>query len=311
MNNKIVNLTRPMKAPTEVITDRQLSLIQYPVAGSPKLDGFRATINSKGVATASMKMINNDFVQKELKHKNLLGLDGELIVGKPNDRDAFHNSSGPLRRKDEMPDFHFYVFDCFLYPERSYNRRWLQICHRQYATIHPRVCILPQTILTSAKEVLHYEKTILKQGYEGIIIRSITAPYKQGRATFKEDYIFKRKPFVETEARIIGFEEQYENTNSQTRNNMGLATRSSHKDNLRGKDTLGAFLLQSKLWTKAFTCGTGIGLTEELRKEIWTHQKKYLNKVITFKYQKYGSIDAPRMPVFLRFRPDWDIAEPV
>ena len=102
-----------------------------------------------------------------------------------------------------------------------------------------------------------------------------------------------------------------ENTNKKTINSLGLSSRSSHKENLIGKDTLGKFILKCSKWKEPFGCGTGKGLTDKLRKEIWRNKNKYEGMVVTFKYQKYGSIDAPRMPIFLRFRPEWDIADKI
>lgn len=310
---RIYHVSRPMKARSESITYKELKLIDYPVVGSPKLDGFRALICKDGVHTASMKKVANQFTQKEIARygiKYLIGLDGELIVGRPNDPDAFHNSSGPLRRVEGEPDFRFYVFDDFSFPKKTYQERWIDYV-KDYKELHPRIVILKQTILNSPKEVIKFEKKMRKLGYEGIIIRSLTAPYKQGRVTFREGYIFKRKHFIEMEAKIIGFEEQMENTNKKTKNAMGLSTRSSHKSNLREKNTLGNFILKSKKWKLPFSCGTGKGLTDELRKKIWGNQRKYKGMIITFKYQAYGSIDGPRQPIFLRFRPKWDLSEKV
>ena len=132
------------------------------------------------------------------------------------------------------------------------------------------------------------------------MIRSLTGKYKEGRCTFREMNIFKRKPFVDTEGIIIGFTEQQTNLNPAFENEMGLTKRATNKENLVGAGTLGNFIIQSLEWPQTFFCGGG-KLTHSERKAIWENRESFLGKAITFKYQAYGSIDAPRTPIFLRF----------
>lgn len=51
--------------------------------------------------------------------------------------------------------------------------------------------------------------------------------------------------------------------------------------------------------------------TEALRKDIWDNKEKYLNQIVTIKYQAYGSLEKPRLPIFKGFRPEWDITKEV
>ena len=304
----VPKIKRPMKAPTELLEDTQLGTIRYPLVGSPKLDGMRCEITDR-VLSSSLKEINNRFVQKMLSGRPTLhGLDGELVVGSPfathPEDDVFHRTSGPLRRSEGEPDFRLYVFDRFIDKDETYKRRWIDVM-KTMQTVDPRVIVLEQRLLYNSVDLLVYEEEMLKAGYEGIMVRSLYAPYKEGRSTFKEGYIFKRKPFVDAEALIIGFVEARQNNNEAVTDELGRSKRSKHQENLVGKDTLGSFILKSKLWKDLFTCGGGIGLNDALRKEVWNNQSKYLGKVVTFKYQKYGSRDAPRIPGFKAFR--WDI----
>ena len=292
-------MKRPLKAPSKSITDEELDLLSFPVYGSPKLDGFRCLID--GIPkTASMKPMPNPFVQSELSLPELNGLDGELIVGDPNDPNAFKNSTGPLRRQYGEPDFHFFVFDNFLFDHKSYEYRWLNTDYlNKYS--NNRIIALYQLALHSPEQVITYEDLCIQQGYEGAMIRTTSSLYKQGRATFKEMNIFKRKPFTDTEGMIIGFTEQMTNLNPKFTNEMGLTKRATNQENLVGAETLGNFIVRSKEWAASFACGGG-QLTHEERKLVWDNQDKFLGRTITFKYQKHGSLDAPRSPIFLRFR---------
>jgi len=76
-------ITRVQKGPSEPITNDQLSMLNYPIVGSPKLDGFRCVIDSQPY-TSSLKPWPNNFIRHELSKPEYQGLDGEIIVGPPN-----------------------------------------------------------------------------------------------------------------------------------------------------------------------------------------------------------------------------------
>jgi DNA ligase-1 len=239
-----------------------------------------------------MKNISNLFAKKVLTVPAFENLDGELIVGDPRDPDAFHNTSGPLRKYSGEPDFKFYMFDCFEDPEEPYVKRWAEAISRS----HDRLIILEQVVLHYPEEVFAYEETKLNEGYEGIMVRLPYAPYKYGRCTYNEMNMFKRKPFVITSATIIGFNEAMMNANEQTTNELGLSKRASNMENLIPKDTLGSFILTSSLWAKPFNARLGKGFTAEDNQAVWDARNEYMERNVLIKYQKHGSKDAPRIP---------------
>ena len=296
-------IRRPMKAPTDSITDEQLQDLAYPLLGSPKLDGFRCMVTDHAL-TASMKPFANRFVQSVLSDPLFAGVDGEVLVGNPTDPDVYHNTSGPLRRFDGEPDFKFYAFDNFKYKTQTYKERWLSWAYPR----HPRLVRLEQTYLTSPEEVIAYENEMLSLGYEGAMIRSPLGVYKEGRCTLREGNIFKRKPFVDCEAVITGYEEEVHNANEAVVSELGLKKRSHHQDNLIPSGTLGTFILRSPLWEKTFKAGLGKGFTAEVGQKIWNERDAYLGLTVTVKYQKYGSFDRPRIPSIIKLRPLWDIS---
>lgn len=301
-------ICRPIKAPTEPIQDEQLNRLLYPVVGSPKLDGFRCLVGHNGPLTSTMKPFLNRFVQQELSVKGLYGLDGEIIVGPPNSPDAFHNTSGPVRRFDGEPDFKLYVFDSFVYHNQPYYDRWLDNPEKFHSfKDNPRIIVLEQRVLYSPKEVLEYEQLMLAEGYEGAMIRDITGRYKEGRCTFNELNIFKRKPFVDAEAVIVGFTEAMLNLNEAYVDERGLSKRSSAKDGKVPKGTLGSFILKSPLWGKAFSAAPGKNFDERQRQRMWDLREHLLNTTVTFKYQKHGSRERPRIPSVIKLRPNWDL----
>jgi DNA ligase-1 len=137
------------------------------------------------------------------------------------------------------------------------------------------------------------------------MIRQPGSKYKCGRSTLKEQILLKLKRFYDAEAKVIGFEEKMKNDNKLERDEFGLAKRSSKKDGMIPADTLGALIVEDLKTGVKF--GLGSGFDDELKKEIWSHQRKYKNKIVKYKYQSVGVKDAPRFPVFLGFRSKLDL----
>ena len=114
----------------------------------------------------------------------------------------------------------------------------------------------------------------------------------------------KLKRFLDAEARVVGFEEKMHNDNKQEKDEFGLSKRSSKKDGLQSANTLGSLIVEDVKTGVKF--GIGSGFDDTLKKEIWTQQNKYINKLVKYKYQSVGAKDAPRFPVFLGFRSELD-----
>lgn len=299
-----MSIKKPMKAPSDPITDDQLSYLKYPIVGSPKLDGFRCIVDD-GPKTSSMKPWPNLFINEELSGPIYQGLDGEIVVGDPTDPNMFHNTSGPVRAYGGKPDFRIYVIDNWEGGGYTYKERWLDHLPEERG----RIIVLEQRLLNTPEEVLAYEAEMLGAGYEGAMIRSIYGLYKQGRCSFRDLNIFKRKPFVECEAIITGYREGMKNLNESHVDEMGRNVRSSHVANKVPKGTLGSWELKSELWVSKFTSAMGEGWDDVMKQDLWDHRDEYIGKIATVKYQKFGSRDAPRIPSVLKIRPAWDLDE--
>jgi DNA ligase-1 len=187
--------------------------------------------------------------------------------------------------------------------------------------LHP----LEQVLIKNQKALLAYEQKCLQKGYEGICIRDPSGAYKQGRSTLREGGLIAIKRFVDAEAVILATYEQEENTNEKTVNELGRSKRSSSKAGKVGKDTLGGFTVVMlprcrchglilpgspalKPCAHSFNIGTGVGLTDAYRKELWAKHKTLPGKIVKFRYQKIGTMEAPRIPIWLGFRDKADMS---
>lgn len=293
-------IIKPMLAAT--LTD--INKIKFPVLATPKIDGIRCLrINGRSVSR-TFKNIPNRYIQEKMK--NLPdGLDGELIVG-----ETFQETTSGVMSQDGKPGFLYMVFDFVpilskLTTRYDFRMALLEIVHL------PMFCtkLLPAELNTQ-KQLKLYEEAYLNSGIagaEGIMIRQPDSPYKCGRSTENEEYLLKIKRFKDREAVIVDLEEQMENNNALELDNLGHAKRSSKKEGMAGKNTLGAFVVRDlSLPTpdnaKEFRVGTGIGLTKKKRQYIWNNRKEYLGKIITYKYQELGTLALPRFPIFKGFR---------
>ena len=163
---------------------------------------------------------------------------------------------------------------------------------------HPNLIDARSVLIDNVDYLREWLESERLKGGEGLIGRYPSAPYKFGRSTLKSGSLLKFKFFVDAEFEVIGFEEQYENTNEATVNELGETSRSSHKENMVPKNTLGSLIL--KWEDKTFRCGTGF--TDEQRVEFY----KDTPEIIEVNYQEVTKDGSLRFPSFVRIREDKD-----
>lgn len=292
----MTSLFRPMLAATVAnATD-----IRFPVLASPKLDGIRAVVQGQ-LISRKLRPIDNIHTRTWFSQPELQGLDGELILGKPTDKDCFNKTTSATRTIEGTPRLHFWVFDDFSNPEKDFVDRMAGLATRHADCGILRVCVLPQTPIHNLDELDEYESRLLAEGHEGVMLRNPNGRYKFGRSTMKEQYLMKLKRFERDSARIVGFEEEMKNNNPATVNALGKTKRTKHSENMVGKDTLGALravVTSGPYKGKEIRC---TGITAALKRDIWKNKDKYLRKGIIFKWFPIGSQELPRHPTFEDF----------
>jgi DNA ligase-1 len=271
--------------------------LSYPMIASPKLDGIRALVlPGLGLVSRSLKPIRNKYAQAQFNNPELVGLDGELILGQHDSTVFRRTDSAVMSFSGDHPTLRFHVFDTFQLSLGFQNRlHYLQSEASRWPT---NVLLVPQLVVNSVAELLVFENDCLAQGYEGVMLRGLHGPYKQGRSTLREGYLMKLKRFADAEAVVLRYEERMHNGNTATTNALGHTERSSHKENMVGRGDLGALVVKGVNGPYAgqeFSIGTGFDDAE--RASIW--KADYVGKTCKYKYFPQGSKDAPRFPVFL------------
>lgn len=283
--------------------------LTFPLYASAKLDGVRAVIQHDLCLSRKMIQIPNAHIQSVLGNAKLNGLDGELTVGPPNAPDVMQRTMSAVMTRSGTPDFTYWVFDFWTAPEMPFAER-LQIMERaERDGAFGISCIQPlrQTLVTSASELSAYERAVLEQGFEGVMVRKPRGLYKYGRSTAKEGHLLKVKRFVDGEAVVIGFQELMHNGNESTTDNTGHAKRSTHAEGMVPMNTLGALLVKDCVSGIVFNVGTGFKEAERLH--IWNHRADYIDKLAVYKhFEQAGVKDAPRFPVFKGFRNAMDMS---
>lgn len=290
--------------PLLAVACEDLTKVNYPVILSEKVDGIRMSVHNGVCMSRSMKPIPSSAVQAKFGKPEYEGYDGEIIYGNKNAKDVFNKSTRACMTHEFPEEFdinclHFYVFDVI--GEEPYAIRYAMMEPDVKNNVHR----LWSTYVNSPEEVAKYESEFLEQGAEGVILRSPTGKYKQGRSTLKEGILLKVKQFVDEEATIIDFEEKMHNANEATVGELGQTKRSSHQENMIPCNTLGAIVVHSEKWG---TFKIGTGFNDEQRQEIWDNREAYIGKLVKFKYFAVGVVDKPRFPVYLGIRHEDDMS---
>lgn len=283
------------------------TLAQYaPLPGlvSFKIDGVRLFGYDGEGYSRSLKKFPNQFIQ-DWVYRNRISmqfLDGEIVQGLPYGEGVMQRAQSFTNSNYKEAHFNFYVFDWFGNMTLPVEER--QKIARTMCDQIPEAIWVEQVPCRTVEEILAVEELALSTEYEGIIGRKLGSPYRHGRPGKRELYMWKLKRVEDSEAEIIGFEEELFNGNEEGVNELGRMKRQSLKENMVGKDTLGSFICKDPMWPKTFNVGIGRGLTHALRQEIWDNREKYIGKKMTYTFFRIGSVERPRFPKWKAFRHD-------
>lgn len=281
--------------------------IKFPVLASPKIDGVRCRIHHGVAMSRSWKPFPNRYIQEYFAHQGMLeGLDGELAVGNPWDKNLMQQTTSGVMSEDGEPNFTFWVFDFYTKPKLPFELRYLDLQNgfasfeKEERPFLSQVKLLPHLLIRNDEEFVAYEAEHVAKGYEGVMYRSLDGIYKEGRSTSREGILVKIKRFKDSEATIVDFKEFMHNANELKRDAYGHAKRSSHQENKIAMNMLGAFECIDNHSQQPVSIGTGF--TAAQRQEFWLNRASLIGKTVKYKFFNHGIKEAPRHPVFIGFR---------
>lgn len=273
------------------------SKLPFPVAVSPKLDGLRCLIQDGVALSRNLKPFRNLHVQQLLCGLPT-GLDGELVVGEPNRGHVLNRTQSGIMSAEGTPEFTYWAFDNFENPQLPFTQRFNSLVN----VSHPNVKIVPHQAVTNLKVLLEFERAVLADGYEGIMVRGLTGAYKFGRATNNEAILWKFKRFRDSEAVVEQLLEGVTNQNEATVDALGHTKRSTHQENMVGSSQVGTIIARDLETGQLLQVSPG-RMTKDLREYYWHNPHKLLGEIITVKWFEYGVKDAPRFCTFQNMRP--------
>jgi len=255
----------------------------------PKLDGIRCIFTKDGAySRAGNQFMNLEHIELKLnmffKNNPDVILDGELYNHKlKNDFEkivSLVKKQKPTQkdRVEAQTMIQYHIYD--LVPakpsmNRVYKERYKILTKEFNKKKYDRMIELVKTdTVTSYDEAVTYQKSFLKKGYEGAILRK-NGLYKQKRAWELQ----KMKDFHDTEATIIGYE-------------VGKGKREGH---------LGKFLMQDDEGVK-FGCPPGKGYTYKDMKDMLENIDDYIGQRATFTYFQRTKAGSYRHPLFKGLR---------
>jgi len=295
---------RPMLAPNDKV---DLDTIKYPMLASTKLDGIRCIFVDGNMLSRSLKQIPNKQLQEKFKHLKEYSkthdviLDGEFYgLGLTFQEITHCVMTEDLDLIDEkLPEkLKFFCFDAIINknPEQPFEER-----HNYIAKLKLRdLVVVNQLEIQDKKEIDFLFDKVLADGYEGLILKSHASAYKFGRATIKSGDMYKVKPFLTFDSKIIAVEERMENLAESFTNELGRTQRHSFKNEVKPTGLAACFVVKYN----GFEQRVIITGDEAFRREIWQNKNKYIGRTIEFKGMTLGSVDKIRHPTFLRFRSD-------
>ena len=297
-------ITKPLLSPADcpLKNPNFFKGLQFPYLVSPKFDGIRGITQSGMALSRTMKMLPSYQIQDEFT--GIMGLDGEFIEGNERDFEVYNRTQSHVMSEDKPGDIRYFVFDTIL-PEhinRPFYER-LEVAHRLVRNKDGYVPVEHDEV-NNLEELLEVEDKNLKLGFEGVMLRNPLGRYKQNRATYNDNIIYKLKRFQDTEALIIGLEERMTNTNALEKDERGYAKRSSAKAGLVGAQTVGKFIVN---WQgHELPVAPGAFKHHEL-KWMWNNQEQVIGQFLKFRFFAHGVKDSPRFPRAVGFRSSIDM----
>ncbi len=303
----------------QLAEDAILDKIQFPCGIQPKIDGVRA-LNLTGQLTGrSLDPFAGYGITEYFSRQKFVGLDGEMTSGDvPNCPNRLCSRTtgdmGRFKGVTEMADLHWWVFDYLPDPSLPYQSRYTLLEVKVKELGHPRIKVVPMTVVDNHDDLQATIERHLADGYEGTITRNLFAPYKPGRATQKGQQLWRFKPWGDAEILVTGITEGQMNGNAAKTNTLGRTERSSAKAGMIPNGQVGSIqgtmlkdffdpVTKRLLFPKGLPITVGSGeMSVEEAIYYFKHPEKIVGHIVKFKHMTHGVKDLPRFPTYKSHR---------
>jgi len=267
--------------------------IKYPVRVEAKLDGLRC-IAVKHRGEVSMFTRSGTPIEtlprikaaiEALKADDFV-LDGEAMAASWEDSASVMMSSKTKKDDSEML---YHIFDCVRFEdwqaqksETHYRARLLDISMIVGDVQGTPFRYVKSTLAANETELRDFYSQCLDEGYEGVMLKDMTAPYRWKRS----DAILKLKPVATEEGVVVSWYEAKEST--------------------KRAGQFGGFVI---LTPNGVTTRVGGGYSDEVKSKIFSDgPDTYVGRIAEVEHQPPFTPDGKlRFPVFCRFRDTADV----
>jgi len=252
-----------------------LDKLTYPIAALVKIDGNRL-LNQNGKATGrSLKPYKNKAVTAFFSQMGLHGLDGELAFGDITEEALCRNTTSVVNTINSKDVPTWWCFDYVTeetkhLPYKERHALMVEKVKEQWNKGCKFIEFVGYVVCYNREQVEQQYQNALDLGYEGIILRDLNAPHKDGRCTVKEGAYLRIKPSEDDEAIVISLVEALENQNEAVVNELGRTERSSHKENKVGKGMVGMLVCKDVKTGNIIDVGAG-KMKHEEREYYWNN----------------------------------------
>lgn len=301
---------------------RNIARLRFPMLASGKYDGWRIFEYNGEASTRSLKTTEpknvhtrnqmRDFYRAVREKTRILGIDGELMDGHVYASNGMQAATSAFGSYEGRPELRYRIFDCYQFADQPYQERMSRLHDRLEPLLvseFPWAALVEHIAIHDLDQMWAFMDEQMQLGLEGIMLRKPDGRYKWGRSTLNEALMIAVKKWETAEGVILEVREQVANLNEARINALGHTERSSHQENLVGKNTMGSVLVQANGFSETFSVGNGPGLTWSLRQQIWDNRQSYVGKLLTFRYQAEGVKDRPRFPQWMSIRDPADMSK--
>jgi ATP-dependent DNA ligase len=275
------------------------SKVKYPCYAQPKFDGIRALKEKKLFRSRKNKAIETvSHITEELSNLDLV-LDGELYA---HGLDFQTNTELIKKKRKETLRVKYYVYDVIM--NKPYSDR-LQELKRIFSMNDCKyIELVPTYTIESEKELQVLHDRLVKEGYEGIMIRHGQSPYEINK---RSKSLLKFKEMMDRAYPVVDIVPANKNKKHGvpivkiTDKPCPLTTKKISFFEINGK--------QEEVVIDGVKCGypttrCNVKLSHKERESLLKNKKNYIGKLAEVRFFEFHSTGVPRFPVFHGLRLD-------